>query len=135
VITIAYLALINAEQSEPNLKPSTDVSEVKWFSINQLPKLAFDHQKIIEYAIKRLRWKFEYTPIVFSLLPKKFKIPQIRKIYEIVFNKKFDKRNFRKKLLSLNILEETKEIEKNVPYRPAKFYRLKEKIPEVLEII
>jgi len=135
VITISYFALISPTQSEQELKATTDVSEAKWFDLKNLPFLAFDHSKIIQYAIKRLKWKFEYTPIVFSLLPKKFKIPEIRKIYETIFNKKFDKRNFRKKLLSLNILDETKEIEENVPYRPAKFYTLKDKTPEIIEII
>lgn len=135
VITVAYFALINAEQSERKLSAATDVSEAKWFSIKELPKLAFDHREILEYAIKRLKWKFEYTPIVFSLLPGKFKITQIKKIYDIIFDKEFDKRNFIKKLLSLNILDETSDTEENVPYRPAKFYTLKNKIPEIIEII
>jgi 8-oxo-dGTP diphosphatase len=135
VITVSYFALINSEQSEQKLNATTDVSEAKWFSIKELPLLAFDHDKILKYAIQRLKWKFGYTPIVFSLLPKKFKIPQIKKIYDIVFDKEFDKRNFIKKLLLLDILEETEETEENVPYRPAKFYTLKKEIPEIIEII
>ncbi len=132
VITIAYFALINSEKIK--LKPSTDVSEAKWFSILKIPCLAFDHKKILDYAIKRLRWKFEYTPIAFSLLPKKFTMTQLQSLYEIVFKKKFDKRNFRKKILSLNILEE-EEIKKDVSYRPPKLYSLKSNAPEIIEIL
>ena len=115
VITVAYMALINSE--EIRLKASTDVSEAKWFPIKKIPQLAFDHKKIFDYSLKRLKWKFEYTTVAFSLLPKKFTISQIQKIYEIVFNKKFDKRNFVKKILFLDILKE-EEIKKDVSHRP-----------------
>lgn len=135
VITVSYFALINSEKSKQELKATTDASEASWFSVNKLPKLAFDHDKILEYSLKRLRWKFEYTTIVFSLLQKKFTLSQLQKIYEIVFNRKFDKRNFRKKILSLNILEPTKEIKKDVSYRPPKLYSLKAKIGEIVEVL
>lgn len=135
VITVAYFALINSEKSKQELKATTDASEASWFSVNKLPKLAFDHDKILKYAIRRLRWKFEYTIVAFSLLPKKFTLTQLQKIYEIVFNRKFDKRNFRKKILSLNIVEPTKEISKGVSYRPPQLYSLKTKIGEIVEII
>ena len=133
VITVAYFALINSEKIE--LRASTDVSEAKWFSTSSLPALAFDHSEILNYAIKRLKWKFGYTTIAFSLLPKRFTLTQLQKIYEITFNRKFDKRNFRKKLFSLDILEPTKEIEKGVSYRPPKLYSLKKKIGAIVEII
>jgi len=132
VITVTYLALI--ESDNINLKPSTDVLEAKWFSINELPKLAFDHDKILSYALKRLKWKFEYTSVAFSLLPKDFSIGQLQRLYEIVFNKKFDKRNFNKKIHSLNILKEG-TIQKDVSYRPPKLYSLKKNIPQIIEII
>lgn len=132
VITVAYMALINSDDIK--LKASTDVSEANWFSIKKLPILAFDHKTILEYALKRLRWKFEYTTVAFSLLPKKFTISQIQKIYEIVFDKKFDKRNFNKKILSLKILKE-EEINKEVPYRPPMLYSIKKNIGEIVEII
>ena len=135
VISTTYFALINSEQASQELKATTDASDAQWFPVLKIPKLAFDHDKILDYAIKRLKWKFEYTPIAFSILPKKFKIPQLRNIYEIIFNKPLDKRNFRKKLIFLNILNETKEIEEDVPYRPAKFYTLKDNIPEIIELI
>ncbi len=132
VITVTYMALTNSDKIK--LHADTDVSEVKWFSIDEIPKLAFDHPKILEYALKRLRWKFEYTSVAFSMLSEKFTMSDIQSIYEIVFHKKFDKRNFNKKIRSLNILNK-ESIKKDVSYRPPKLYSLKKNIPEVIEII
>jgi len=131
VITIAYFALINSENIK--LHATTDASEAKWFSIYDLPQLAFDHKDILDYALKRLRWKLEYTAIVFQLLPKRFTLAQLQKIYEITFHKKFDKRNFRKKILILNILKEA-GAQKIVKHRPAKLYSFKGKIERIIEI-
>lgn len=132
VITVAYIALINSENIK--LKATTDVSDAQWFSIKKIPQLAFDHKKILDYSSKRLKWKFEYTTVAFSLLPKKFAISDIQKIYEIVFNQKFDKRNFAKKILSLGILKE-EEIKRNVSHRPPMLYSLKKDIGEIIEIL
>jgi len=132
VITVSYFALISS--SFINLKVSTDVSDAKWFSISNLPQVAFDHKKILNYALKRLRWKFEYTPVAFSMLPKDFPISELQNMYEIVFDKKFDKRNFSKKLLALNILKE-EGIKKDVSHRPPRLYSLKADIGEIVEII
>lgn len=132
VITISYLALINSDKIK--LKASTDVSEAQWFPVSKIPPLAFDHKKILDYALKRLKWKFEYTAIAFSLLPQKFSLGELQRIYEIVFGLKFDKRNFRKKILSLNILKRG-IINKNTPYRPPQLYSLKDKVDEIIEII
>jgi 8-oxo-dGTP diphosphatase len=133
VITVTYFALINSQNVQ--LKASTDVSDVQWFSTYDLPKLAFDHEKIVKYALQRLRWKLEYTTVAFSLLPETFTLTQLQKVYEIIFNKTFDKRNFRKKILSLNILDETKEVTKSVSHRPARLYSFKKRIGEIVEII
>jgi 8-oxo-dGTP diphosphatase len=132
VITVSYMALINSDNIK--LEAKTDVSEAQWFSVNKLPTLAFDHKKILDYALLRLKWKFEYTTVAFSLLSKEFVISQVQKIYEIVFNKKFDKRNFAKKLLAIDILEE-KGIKTGVSHRPPMLYTLKKNIGEIVEII
>ena len=132
VITVSYIALINSDKIK--LKPKTDVLDARWFPINKIPKLAFDHGKIFKYALKRLKWKFEYTTVAFSLLPIKFTISQLQEIYEIVFNKKFDKRNFAKKILSLEILKE-EEIKKDVSHRPPMLYSLKKNIGEIINIL
>ena len=134
VITVSYFALINMGDAK-NLKASTDVSDVKWFSVYGLPKLAFDHKDIISYSLKRLRWKLEYTTIGFKLLPGEFTLTQLQGIYEIIFNKKFDKRNFRKKIISLGLIEATKEITQNVSHRPAKLYSFKKKVGDIVEIL
>lgn len=133
VITVAYFALINSDNLK--IKKQKYESEVKWFSAHKLPKLVFDHNEIAEYALKRVKWKLEYTTAGFKLLPKHFTLTQLQDIYTIVFNKDFDKRNFRKKVLSLNILEETTQRIENVAYRPAKLYSLKKKIGEIVNIL
>jgi 8-oxo-dGTP diphosphatase len=133
VITVAYMALANS--SKIKLEAATDAQEAKWFDVNQLPALAFDHSDIIAYALKRMRWKFEYTTIGFSMLTAPFTLGQVQILYEIVFNKKFDKRNFAKKLHSLNILQEEGVIGHKIAYRPAKLYALKKDAPEIVEIL
>ncbi len=132
VITVSYMALVNSDKI--NLKASTDVKEAKWFNVKKLPSLAFDHKEILEYSLKRLKWKFEYTLVGFSLLPDKFRISELQNIYEIVFDKKFDKRNFSKKVHSLNILKEV-GIVKDVNFRPPKLYKLKSNVSEIVNII
>jgi 8-oxo-dGTP diphosphatase len=132
VITVSYMALVNSENIQ--LKAATDVSQAQWFPVFEIKSLAFDHKKILDYALLRLRWKFEYTTVGFSLLPKEFTIGQIQKIYEIIFGKKFDKRNFAKKLLSLDILRK-EEIKRDVSHRPPMLYSLKKDIGKIVEII
>jgi 8-oxo-dGTP diphosphatase len=133
VIAVSYFALISSEHQK--LKATTDALDVRWYSTHKLPVLAFDHRKIIDYSVQRLRWKLEYTTVGFQLLPKKFTLTQLQEVYEIIFDKKFDKRNFRKKILSLGILEATKERTPDVSHRPAMLYRLKSKIGRIIEII
>jgi len=131
VITICYFALISSE----NLVLKKDGEyDVQWFSVEKLPQLGFDHKQILGYAIKRLKWKFEYTTVAFSLLPKKFTMTQLQELYEVVFGEVFDKRNFRKKVLSLNILKE-EEVMQNVSFRPPQLYSLKANMGEIVEIL
>lgn len=132
VITAAYFALVNAEKFK--LKASTDVKDVNWFSMFDLPELAFDHKKIVEYALKRLRWKMEYTTVAFSLLPEKFTLTQLQKIYEIILDKSLDKRNFRKKIKALELVKEVQEFQEEVAHRPARLYTKNKKIGEIVEI-
>lgn len=130
VITVSYMALINSDKIE--LRASTDASEAEWFSISEIPHLAFDHEVILNYALKRLRWKFEYTTVAFSLLDDLFSLGELQKIFEIVFGSTLDKRNFRKKVLSLNILKK-ESIKKDAPYRPPQLYSLKKEIGEITD--
>ena len=120
VITIAYYSLINVGNF--SLNPSSFALEVKWHKIQDLHDLAFDHQKILEACFERLKQKVRSVPIGFELLPAKFTLSQIRQLYEAILEQDLDKRNFRKKILSMDLLVDTNEIQEGVAHRPAKLY-------------
>ena len=124
VVTVAYYALVNL--AEQKIRPQTDASAAAWFPISDLPPLAFDHDRILATAIARLKGKVRYEPIGFELLPKKFTLSQLQKLYETVLNTKLDKRNFRKKILSMDLLIDLNEMQKDVAHRAAKLYRFDE---------
>jgi len=102
-ITVAYFAAIPA--AGPNARAGDDAAEAGWWSIYNLPPLAFDHDKILSYALTRLRYKLEYTAVGFSLMPGQFTLTQLQAAYEIVLGIKLDKRNFRRKILGAGIIE------------------------------
>jgi len=124
VVTVAYYALVNL--AEQKIHAQTDASAAAWFPISDLPPLAFDHDRILATAIARLKGKVRYEPIGFELLPKKFTLSQLQKLYETVLNTKLDKRNFRKKILSMDLLIDLNEMQKDVAHRAAKLYRFDE---------
>jgi 8-oxo-dGTP diphosphatase len=125
VVTVAYYALVNLGGHD--VQASTDARNAAWFNIDELPDLAFDHDQILETALERLRGKVRYQPIGFELLPNKFPLRDLQRLYEIVLDRELDKRNFRKKILSMDILVELNEIEKDVAHRAAKLYRFDKK--------
>ena len=120
VISVAYYALVNWQQFQ--LKASQRVSEANWFMVARLPALAFDHQRIIDYALERLRNKINYTTVCFQLLPKAFTLTEFQTSYEIILGQRLDKRNFRRKMLQLGILKGTREFQANRRQRPAQLY-------------
>lgn len=122
VITCAYFALLRAEDIKLEVSNKDEVSEVQWHSVEKLPPLAFDHKEIIEYSLKRTRERLELCPIAFQLLPKKFTLTELQQSYELILKKTLDKRNFRKKMLTSNILVETNEFSKQGSKRPAALY-------------
>jgi 8-oxo-dGTP diphosphatase len=125
VITVTYFALIpwqNLIQPESN-----KITDLSWYSADQLPQLAFDHQEILNYAINRLRAKVSYSNIVYGLMPLQFRLSDLQKIYETIINKKLDKRNFRKRMLGTNLLEETGKKEIVGAHRPAMLYQFKKR--------
>jgi 8-oxo-dGTP diphosphatase len=123
VITVAYFALLSADQSaQLNVQGNSDAADARWWSIYQLPELAFDHAPILQYALQRLRWKLEWTALGFLLLPAQFTLSELQKVYETVLNEPLDKRNFRRKMLAADVLEETGNIREG-DHRPAKLYR------------
>ena len=121
VVTVAYYAL--AKLGDHRIRAATDAMGVGWFSLDELPKLAFDHADILTRAHERLRGKVRYAPIGFELLPARFSLTQLQRLYEIVLGKPLDKRNFRKKILAMDLLVETDEVEQGVRHRAARLYR------------
>ena len=125
MISVAYFALVNSDKI--NLKTMDYYSDIQWKNIKKLPSLAFDHQKIIKHGIVRLRRKIEYTNVAYGLLNKEFTLTEMQKVYEIVWDKKLDKRNFRKQIQKLGIIESTGKTQQGGRNRPAKLYRFKDK--------
>lgn len=121
VVTVAYYALVNLEGHD--VQASTDACNAAWFPVSDLPELAFDHQTILDAAHDRLRGKVRYQPIGFELLPDRFTLRQLQHMYEVILDRELDKRNFRRKVLAMEIVKETKEIEKDVAHRAARLYR------------
>ena len=103
VITIAYLALLNISE----VHGGDDAAKADWFSINDVPQLAFDHDMILRVAMKTLRERIHFEPVGFELLPEVFTMPQLQHLYESILGVRFDRRNFAAKMLHLDILEDT----------------------------
>lgn len=121
VISVAYFALVNSTKFV--LTADSDAEEVKWFPINELPELAFDHKEIIQVAQKRLQSKLSYQPVGFDLLHKEFLFSELENLYCCILEKEIDRRNFRKKILSFGIVEETEKFGKKIKGRPAKLFK------------
>ena len=122
VVTIAYYALIPSDTVE--LRAATDAEGVAWFGVEKLPKLAFDHEDILETAMERLAAKVEYSTIALQLMPKAFTLTELQHLYELATRQAIDKRNFRKRILALDVIEPTGEEKREGPHRPAKLYRV-----------
>jgi 8-oxo-dGTP diphosphatase len=125
VVTVAYYALVR--MSDHRVQAATDARAAAWFGMDDLPRLAFDHDKILKLAHQRLRGKVRYQPIGFELLPTKFALRQLQHLYEVILDRPLDKRNFRKKILSMGILVELDEVETDVAHRAARLYRFDRK--------
>lgn len=124
VISAAYFALVRLDGHV--VRASTDAKEAAWFATTDLPKLAFDHDRILEVAVGRLRAKIRYEPVGFELLPKSFTLGRLQRLYEIVLERELDKRNFRRKVLSMGLLRDTGETEQDVAHRAARLFEFDE---------
>ncbi len=122
VVTVAYLALVPAPLA---VEAGSDASDARWWPVAKLPKLAFDHTQILQYALQRLRYKLEYSAVGFQLLPPAFTLSEIQKAYETVLGEPLDKRNFRRRILEADILEEA-GVAGESRGRPAKLYRFRD---------
>lgn len=133
VVSVVYYALLNSDKI--TLKTTEKYKAIEWFPIDKLPTLAYDHSKMAKIAHSRLKGKLTYTNIVYSLLPKFFTLSDLQNVYEIILGEKMDKRNFRKKVLSLKILSPTKKYKAKGAHRPALLYSFKKRTLEVIEIL
>lgn len=120
VLTVAYFSLVRV--SDYHAHPNSWARDAKWVNVNELPELAFDHSEILQTCLKRLRKRVKARPIGFELLPQKFSLSELQYLYECILGESLDKRNFRKKILSMNFLKPLTDIQQGVAHRPAKLY-------------
>lgn len=121
VISVAHYALVKL--ADHRVRAATDAREARWFPVRDTPPLAFDHDRILQAALARLQGKVRYQPLGFELLPQKFTLTQLQRVYEKILERPLDKRNFRKKLLAMDLLVELDEVEQGVAHRAARLYR------------
>lgn len=133
VVSVTYFALVPDPELKFEITKGCDA--IGWFPINRIPHLAYDHSEVINFAVKRLRSKITYTNIIFGLLPDEFTLSELQAAYETVLDKELDKRNFRKKILSLNLLHKTGKKTLGKAHRPADIYRFKNKSLKTIQVL
>lgn len=133
VVSVAYFALIPVGSVQ--LRTVDKYRDVKWWKFDKLPQLAYDHNRIAAYAKKRLAWKLEYTNAAWSLLPANFVLTELQTVYEAILGHGLDKRNFRKKILKLDLIEAAGKTAMRGAHRPAMLYRFKSKAPKIIDIL
>ena len=121
IITIGYYALINKEKYD--IKAGYTASDAKWFKIDKIPELIYDHNEILNFSLLQLRRRVRQAPIGFNLLPEKFTLLQLMQLYEEILGIEMDKPNFRRKFLRMKLLVDLNEKQKDVSHRAAKLYR------------
>jgi len=125
VVSVAYSALV--KMSDHRVQAATDARDAAWFAVHDVPTLAFDHEEILQLAVERLRDKLRRQPVGFELLPPQFTLSQLQRLYEVVLERQLDKRNFRKRVLSMDLLIETDQVEQDVAHRAARLYKFDER--------
>lgn len=123
VVTVTYFALIPADK-KVRFEGGSDVTRATWYRMDQLPELAFDHTPMVIYALRRLRYKLEYSAVGFELLPESFTLSELQYTYEIILGEKLDKRNFRRRVLEAGVIEPTPSM-RSGEGRPARLFRYK----------
>lgn len=125
VISVGYYSLVRLSQH--TIRAASDALNACWYPIHKLPTLAFDHQKIMDMAIKRLQGKVLYAPVIFELLPTQFQLDKLKKVYEIILERPFDSRSFRRKILSTGILTPIEEASNAAATPSRRLYKFDEK--------
>ncbi len=123
VISVAYYALTPSDRLY--IHAASDAKAVAWFALEDLPPVAFDHEKIVNMAHRRLVAKLDYSTIAFQFMPEMFTLSELQAVYQIILGEELDKRNFRKGVLAMSCLQRTSERRRNGNHRPAQLYRLK----------
>lgn len=121
VITIAYFSLIKV--SDYAVTPASFAQSARWHSVSKVEELAFDHNEILDTCLRQLKHKVRMAPVGFELLPPKFTLTELQQLYEAILETELDKRNFRKKILAMNLLHDLNEVQEGVAHRPAKLYQ------------
>lgn len=125
VVSVAYFGLVRP--NEFRVQASTDAEQAEWFNIDELPDLSFDHKEILKAAIERLQGKITYEPLGFELLDAKFPFSDLEKLYTTLLGRSVDRRNFRKKIIGLNVLDELDEKVSKGSGRPANLFQFNKK--------
>lgn len=125
VVSVAYFGLVRP--NEFRIQASTDAEQAGWFNIDELPDLSFDHKEILKAAIERLQGKITYEPLGFELLDAKFPFSDLEKLYTTLLGRAVDRRNFRKKIIGLNVLDELDEKVSKGSGRPANLFQFNKK--------
>lgn len=133
VASVAYFALVCADDVE--LRTTDKYAGVKWQDAASAPKLAYDHDRVLATAVARLRAKLEYTNVVWNLLPDAFTLSELQGVYEAILGRALDKRNFRKKILSLGLLAATGKKRADGPHRPAELYRFRRRALSYIDVL
>lgn len=131
VISVAYYALVPPDRV--SIRAASDARDVAWFQLDQLPRLGFDHEQIVDMAHARLASKLQYSTIALQFMPEHFTLGELQKVYETILGEPLDKRNFRKRLMALDCLKDTGQHRRNGNHRPARLYAVKS--PGTVEII
>lgn len=131
VISVAYYALV--PPNRVSIRAASDARDVAWFQLDQLPRLGFDHEQIVDMAHARLASKLQYSTIALQFMPEHFTLGELQKVYETILGEPLDKRNFRKRLMALDCLKDTGQHRRNGNHRPARLYAVKS--PGTVEII
>jgi 8-oxo-dGTP diphosphatase len=124
VITIAYYSLVNLDNYSP--QASSFAKSATWMLVDDIQELAFDHAEIVKAALKKLKDKLITQPIGFNLLPEKFTLSQLHRLYESILGRDLDKRNFRRKMLKLKLVESLDEKQEGVPHKPSQYFKFNE---------
>ncbi len=131
-LAVAYFALV--PDPGRTLRSGEKYADIGWFPVRKLPQLAYDHNAIAAYALQRLQAKLGYTNIVYSLLPREFTLAEIQEIYEVILDRRLDRRNFRRKILALGLLKPLQKTRRGA-HRPATLYTFTRRSPMNVEVL